>query len=52
MKDNKIILIIFCLIILISLWLINNGILFKDDISSRAEKVFLPKCISSRYYGQ
>lgn len=54
MKANKIIFIVISLVIIvfIGLWLIDSGILFKDEISSRAKKVFSTQRIGRRYYGE
>ncbi|MBM7555267.1 hypothetical protein [Halanaerobacter jeridensis] len=48
MKNNKFVIILFCVvfIIFISLWLVNSGIFFQDEVSSRAKKVFAPQRIS------
>ena len=53
MKNNKIIIVVVSIVfvIFISLWLINSGIIFKDEVSSRAKKVMKPLKRSGSQYG-
>ena len=53
MKKPKIMVIIVCVVmtVFLSLWLLKSSDFFKDEVSSRAKKVWLPRKISTDYYG-
>ena len=53
MTKSKLMVIIFCVVVMafISLWLLKSSTFFKDEVSSRAKKVWLPIKISNDYYG-